>query len=312
MAAALQSDKGPGFQELFDPAFLDSLNLLRLRARQVAPGGRYAEQKSKDLGHGMEFKDFRPYTPGDDLRSVDWNIYRRLGKVFVKLFEEQQDLPLYLMPDVSASMYLEEHPRIYAGLRAALALASVSLNQHDSVGLFPFADDLQVKVKSKSGKSGVMSFARHLADLEPRQNTGLAMALRKFSGMRLRRGLLVIISDFFDPEGIDAIVDALKPVRHRLLLIQLVRKSDADPDLQGDVRLRDCETGEASDVTVTPAVLKRYGEAYRRFSDQLASFAKSRRAGLMQLDVDEDVVEQISVLFQAQGAGSPGSGTMSI
>ena len=80
--------------ELFDPEFLESLGHLRLVARQVPRGGRFAEQRSRDLGSGIEFKDYRPYAPGDDLRGVDWNVYRRLGRVFLRLFEELEDLPL--------------------------------------------------------------------------------------------------------------------------------------------------------------------------------------------------------------------------
>ncbi len=118
---------------LFDPDFLESVRHLRIIARRVPHGGRFAEQRAADLGHGIEFRDFRAYTPGDDLRAVDWNIYRRLGRVFVRLFEEFKDLPLYLMPDVSRSMFLESPPRADAGLRAALALASIALGQHDSV-----------------------------------------------------------------------------------------------------------------------------------------------------------------------------------
>ena len=94
--------------ELFDSKFLDSLKNLRLIARRVPAGGRFAEQRSSDLGHGLEFRDFRPYAPGDDLRAVDWNIYRRLGRVFIRLFEELEDLPLYLMPDISGSAFLED------------------------------------------------------------------------------------------------------------------------------------------------------------------------------------------------------------
>ena len=107
--------------EIFDPAFLESLKALRFVARRVAAGGRFAEQRSKDLGSGIEFRDYRPYTAGDDFRSIDWNIYRRLGRVFLRLFEELEDLPLYLLPDVSDSMWLEEPPRARAGLRAAYA-----------------------------------------------------------------------------------------------------------------------------------------------------------------------------------------------
>jgi uncharacterized protein (DUF58 family) len=287
------------FNELFDPAFLDSLKHLRIASHRVARGGRYAEQKSEDLGHGLEFKDFRPYATGDDLRAIDWNIYRRLGKVFIRLFEEQQDLPMYLMPDVSKSMFLESKPRAHAGLRSAMALAAISLNQHDSVGLFPFADDLEVVVKSKSGKSGVMTFAKHLAALQSRDKTDLSLALKRFSGINVRRGLLVIISDFFDPGGIEAIKKSMRSIRHQLLLVQLVRQSDSKPDLQGDLRLRDCETGELTEVTITPELLKRYSDAYESFNQELAEFAKQRNAGLLRLDTDGDVVKQLATIFES-------------
>ena len=128
--------------ELFDPDFLESVQRLRIVARRVPRGGRHAEQRSRDLGHGIEFRDFRAYTPGDDLRAVDWNVYGRLRKVFLRLYEELEDLPVYLLVDVSASMFHETPPRARAGLRTALALAAITLGQHDSVGVFPFSDDL--------------------------------------------------------------------------------------------------------------------------------------------------------------------------
>ncbi len=289
----------PTLRELFDPDFLKALQLFRLRARRVAVGGRHAEQDSSGMGYGLEFKDFRPYVAGDDLRAVDWNIYRRLGKVVVKVFEEQQDLPLYLMPDVSRSMFLEDPPRIHSALRVSLALAAVSLGQHDSIGLFPFADDLQVRVKSMSGKGGVMSFARHLSQLEERGQTELSTAVKRFSDMSLRRGLLVIISDFFEAGGVARVLDSLSGCRHDLLLIQLVRESDAKPAPVGDVRLRDCETNEVVNVSVTAEVLNRYREAYEDFSEELATFARERQAGLLRLDAEQDVLGQLGSLFES-------------
>ncbi len=292
------------FNALFDPDFLSALSRLSLSARRVAGGGRHGERLSKDLGSGVEFKDYRPYSPGDDLRAIDWNIYRRLGKLSLRLFEEQQDLPIYLMPDLSSSMFLESPPRIVAGLRATLAMAAIGLDHHDSAGLFPFSDQLQVVFKSKSGRASVMTFARHLAALvqdtqdNPRQ-THLATAVQRLSHMKLRSGLLVIVSDFFDPEGLEALRVAMRAVRHRLLLIQLTKKSDADPALQGDVRLRDCETNEVTDLTLTPDVIARYREAYKSFNEELVSLAKRRRGAVLQLDVDQDLFEQLSTLFQS-------------
>ena len=175
-------------EQIFDPEFLEELQGLRLVASRVAQGGRYAEQRSRDLGHGLEFRDFRPYAPGDDLRGVDWNIYQRLHRVFLRQFEEFEDLPLYVLPDVSASMFAEDPPRALAGLRATLALAAVSLAQHDSVGLFPFHSKLDLVLKPTTGRTMLMAVARALAELTPGGQTDLAAAVRGLQALRLRDG----------------------------------------------------------------------------------------------------------------------------
>lgn len=284
--------------ELFDAAFLDSLKTLRIIARRVPPKGRHAEQRSRDLGSGIEFRDYRAYSPGDDMRSIDWNLYRRLGKVFLRLFEELEDLPLYVLPDVSDSMWLEETPRIKRGLRTALALSAVSLNHHDRVGLFPFAADLSVLARPQAGKRRVLQLATRLAGLTPGGPTDLARSLQRLNALKLRRGLVAIVSDFFDPNGIESVMKALRTVRHKLVLVQLVRSSDAEPKLDGDLRLVDCETGDAQDISVSPAVLTRYREAYARFQETLSAFAEQRGHGLVRIDVDLPVVPQLAKLFE--------------
>ncbi len=285
-------------ESLLDPEFLESVSRLRLVARQVPRGGRFADQRSRDLGAGLEFRDHRPYSPGDDLRSMDWNLYRRLGKVFLRLFEELEDLPVYLCPDVSRSAFLEPHPRALAGLRSTLALASIALAQHDTVGLFPFAEQSRVAVRPTSGSGRLMTFARALADTEPGQATDFEALARGIGAMRLRSGLVVVISDFFDPGGIAAVTSALKTLRHRLLLVQLVHPTDEDPEVEGDLELVDCETGSRENVSVTPAVLERYRAAYREWSAGLAAFARTRGAGLVRLDVEEDIVSQLASVFE--------------
>lgn len=283
--------------ELFDPDFLAALTNLHILARRVARGGRHAEQRSLDLGSGIEFRDFRPYVPGDDFRAIDWTIYRRLGRVFLRLFEEVEDLPLYLLPDISRSMYLEDPPRAKAGLRCALALASIALNQHDSVGLFPFSSDLQVVMRPRAGKGRLMGFAEAMSQLDAGGETDVARALRTLNALRLREGLVVVISDFFDPRGAAHVVAALRRVRHRLLLVQLVHPSDREPGLAGDLQLRDCESGSIEDVSATAAVLERYRHAYDRFQQQILDFARPRRVGLLRLDVEQDVLAQLATLF---------------
>jgi len=288
----------PTRRELFDPEFLAAASRFRILAKRVARGGVQAEQRSRHVGAGMEFRDYRGYVPGDDLRAIDWNIYRRLGRVFLRLFEEFEDLPVYLAPDVSGSMWQGENPRVRAGLRSAFALGLAALNQHDSVGLFPFADQLRVALPAKSGNVRKLRVAEALAAQTPGGQTDFVASLGKFARMRLRRGLLVVVSDFFDPGGVDAVRESLARQRHRVVMVQLVRKSDRDPDLRGDLLLTDCESGREHDVSVTPDVLAAYRRAYEAHQAALNDFALQRQAGLVQVDVDEPVLPQLSQLFE--------------
>jgi uncharacterized protein (DUF58 family) len=268
---------------MFDAGFLESLAGLRIVARRVPRHGRHAEQRSADMGGGTEFRDYRDYTPGDDLRYVDWNVYRRLRHVVLRLFEELEDLPHYVLPDISDSMWAEEQPRAVPALQATLALAAISLNQHDRVGVYPFGGQLLDSRRPSAGKGRILS---------------LAAAIDSIRSLRMRPGLLTVVSDFFDPSGLAPVLESLRRSRHRILLIQIVRASDREPVLSGDVRVRDCETGAAEDITVTPAVLDRYRAAYGAFESELSAFAAERNAGLLRLDADRDVVAQLAHLFE--------------
>ncbi len=293
--------RAPTFNELFDPEFLAALERFSLRARRVPRRGRPADQTSRERGAGLEFADFKAYVPGDDLRAIDWNIYRRLGRLFVRVFEERRDLPVYLLVDRSSSMFLETPPRIRAGLQVALGLAAIALAEHDSVALFSFSDDFATDARAAAGKAGLARLAERLAAQHEQGGTALADAAEEIGKRRLRPGLLVVVSDFFDPAGAATVAEALTLCRHQLLLVQLTKAADAEPTrtaaLRGDVRLLDCETGEALDIAITPAVLARYREAYQGFTEQLTTLATERGAGLLRVDVDGDVLEQLAPLF---------------
>ncbi|WP_459661972.1 DUF58 domain-containing protein, partial [Novosphingobium sp. 11B] len=161
-------------------------------------GGRLAEQRSTARGQGLDFADFKPYVPGDDLRGIDWNSYRRLGRLFVRVFEERQDIPVHFLVDLSRSMFIEETPRIHAAQRLTLALAAIVLGQHDSLGLYPFSDAISVQARGLSGKASLARVGRSIAGWEAGRNTALAPAAEQLAAMGLRQGLAVVISDFFD------------------------------------------------------------------------------------------------------------------
>ena len=292
------------FEELFDAEFLNALETFNLRIQRFLRQGRHGEQLTHDRGIGLEFKDFKQYVPGDDLRAVDWNIYRRLGRVFVHVFEEYQDLPLYLLVDRSKSMFLEETPRVHAALRSALALSSIALSQHDVVSLLSFSDDLEMHSKPIVGRRQLTTLARRMVELYEQNGTQLSQAVSQLALRKLRPGLLVILSDFFEPEGLDPVLDALRMSRHKMLLVQLVKDMDGDPtsnaEFVGDIRLVDCETSSAVDVTVDPAVLARYRRIYEEFNQQLTEFASGQGIGLIRVNADGDVLEQLGTLFETR------------
>lgn len=292
----------PGFDELFDPVFLDRVNTLTLRIAAAQKGGRLADQRTSARGQGSDFADFKPYVAGDDLRAIDWNIYRRLGKAFVRVFEERQDLPVYILLDVSRSMFVENPPRIGPAMRSVLALAAVALGQQDEVSLMTVSDDMGTAMKSVSGKGGIARVAQILADQVALGRSALAGAVAKLASMRLRRGLVILVSDFFDDDGLDGVLAALESLPHRLLLVQMVRASDADPtllpDLDGDVVIEDGERDGAG-MTVTPELIARYRAAYRDFTDSLDTFARRRGATLVRMDADGDVLDQLAPVLTA-------------
>ncbi len=294
---------GPTFEQLFDPVFLDRVNAFALRIAAAQKGGRLADQRTAARGQGSDFADFKPYVAGDDLRAIDWNIYSRLGKAFVRVFEERQDLPVYLMLDVSRSMFVETPPRIGPAMQAVLALAATALGQHDAVSLLTVGDDMATVLKSVSGKGAVLRIAQLLAEQGPAGNTALAGALTHLASARLRRGLVVVVSDFFDGDGIDGIdgiVRALGHLSHRLLLVQMTRAHDADPmllpDLRGELTIEDGER-EGASVTVTPDLIDLYRAAYRTFADSLDVAARARGATLIRLDADRDVLDQLGAVL---------------
>lgn len=297
----------PSSDDLFDPAFLAALEPFALRIAAAQKGGRLADQRTAARGQGTDFADFKPYVAGDDLRTIDWNIYRRLGHIFVRVFEERQDMPVYILVDASGSMSVETPPRIHAALRAAMALATVSLAQHDTVSLFSVADHLTVQARSLSGKANIARVARHLADHGRQGGTELAASIDRLAAMKLRRGLVIIVSDFFTGTGIGPVIDSMARLPHRLLLVQMIKAHDADPaldpDLNGEVIVDDGE-GAMARLAITPDMIARYRTAYRAYDDALTGFAASHRAGLARIDADRPVLEQLTALF--------GGGTMAL
>ncbi len=282
---------------LFSEEIVRVIERLRIVSRHTPRGGRHADHRSPDLGSGMEFRDFRAYVPGDDVRRLDWNLYRRSGRLFLRLFEQPEDLPVSILLDVSDSMFFEAPPRADVARLTTAILAAVTLQQHDRLTIFPFGADLLPPLSVNTGRAGLQRALAHLERLRPSGATNVVRAVNRFAARPGRPGLAVVVSDFFDPTGASGVTEALGRLRHRLALVQVIRASDANPALAGELRLLDCESAGAVDVSITRESVDRYRRAYEAFSMELARFAALRRAVHARIDADRPVLEQLDELF---------------
>lgn len=282
--------------DLFPPSFVAGIRQLRIVSRHRLAGVEQGAHAARRAGTGLDFRDYRPYQPGDDLRRVDWNVYRRSRRLITRVYDEVERLAVHVLLDTSTSMYFENPPRADAARQVAVALAAAGLRQHDRVTVFPFGDGLSAPIRLRS-QPGLPALMRELAGLQPAGPMALTRAAAELGRMRLPLGLLVVVSDFFDPAGVEAVAAALGNLRHRLALVQIIRADDGNPRLSGDVRVVDCETGVRREVEIDAAALAAYRSAYDRFHEALAAFAARRQAPLVQIDAGADVLNQLTSLF---------------
>ena len=203
----------------FDERFLRKLESLVLtirRSARMSAGLLRANRASKRVGAGLEFADHRDYAAGDDLRYLDWNLYGRLGRLALRLFQEEEDLLVEVLVDASASMSVGSPPKLDLALQIGAALAYIGLANLDRVALSPLGDDQAPVLPPARGKGAILPILRFLGGVRASGRVGLAAAVRAFLSRRRRRrrGLAIVISDFYDPAGHRAALDLLR--HHRL------------------------------------------------------------------------------------------------
>ena len=191
------------------------------------------------------------------------------------------------MLDVSASMTLGKPPKLDHGKRLAAALAYVSLAALDRVSITTFSDRVVGRVPALRGKARIFRVLEFLRNGETGSATDLGAAMRQFVAQNKRRGVVLVVSDLYDPKSFETGIDALRYGRFEPRILHLVDRRDAEPELHGDVVLVDRETGEQREVTVTDAVLRRFREAHERHGKRIHAFAGEKHVPLVQVDVSE-------------------------
>lgn len=259
---------------LFDEEFQRKLETLALVSRTVLAGQMRAERRSKKRGSGIEFADHREYAPGDDFRFVDWNAYQRFGRLLVRMYEEQEDLSIYLLVDCSGSMGFGRGHKFDQARRLCAALAYMGLSNLDRVSVGGLGQGVPACQPTARGKNQIFKVFRYLESLEAHGETDLTSSLREFVAQHKRRGLVVLLSDLYDPAGFEGAINTLRYNKFEPYVLQLVQSplQALGSQLRGDVSIVDCETGDSRDVTLTDALLSRLEQAHEQQQSSVEQF----------------------------------------
>lgn len=289
---------------LFDESTLRKLNQLTLVASRVRSGAMKGERRSSRRGSSVEFADYRNYTPGDDLRRLDWNIYARLERPFIKLLEEEEDLAVHLLIDGSQSMDWgegDEHKFKYA-LKLAAGLGAITLASGDvlTVG-FLRSGRVSAEFGPSRGQAALTRLFRFLEDLEPNGETDLNRSMRDYSILPRRAGLLVLISDLFAADGYETGLRQLMGRGHEAALIHVLAPDELDPPLAGDLQLLDIETNHEQDVSIDGGLRERYKARAQAWIQSTQT--DCRRQGIRYLNVTTGQAWDQVLLLELRRAG---------
>ena len=258
---------------LFDDRFLKTLEHLHMVSRKVFAGNLRAERRTRKIGSGIEFADHRTYARGDDFRYIDWNLYGRLDKLLLRLFEEEEDLYIYLLVDVSDSMSIGTPlPKLHYAMQVGAALSYVGLANLDRVAIIPFAGKLIDRLPPSRGKNRIFRVFEFLRSCGIGGRTELAECMKTFVTQNKRRGLAVVISDFYDPVGFEQGLNTLRYNKFEPFVLQVYDQREADPQLHGDLALVDCETGDTREVTVSRSLLEAYKREHEKYCKELEAY----------------------------------------
>lgn len=261
---------------LLDPEFLARIETLELVSRKIISGTMKGDRLSRRRGHSMEFADYRPYSAGDDLRFLDWNIYARLDRLFMKLFLEEEDLTLTILVDRSASMEFGSPGKLAYAKKVAAALGYIGLVNRDRVQIAGFSGSLRPLFGPARGRrqaSRLLSVLEGL-DAERGDPTDLERSCRQYALSRSGGGILLVLTDFLDRGGVEAGLRYLlsKSRSTEIFAIHILSPEEIDPDVRGDLVLVDAEDGRAVEVSTSVGLLRQYKRSLETFRESVKEY----------------------------------------
>lgn len=263
---------------LLTPQFMSQLDQLDVVSRKMLAGKMKGERRSKRRGQSVEFADYRSYVLGDDLRFIDWNIYARLDRLFLKLYQEEEDLSLYILCDVSKSVDYGNPSKALYIKQVAAALGYVGLVNYNRVNVVALSDRIVAETGGMRGRRKVAEMIEFVADLPVGGASHFAAACKRFALANRNKGVCVVLSDFYDKSGFENGLRYIAGGRYDLFAVQILSPQEIEPELTGDLKLKDMEDADLAEVSITQPLLKQYKSTLNAYCLALKEFV-TRRGG---------------------------------
>ena len=291
-------------EDLFDVTFLDRLRVLAIRLRKRRQLMRRGSQSTPSTGFTREFKDYRHYTPREDYRAIDWRLYARLDKLFVRLYEETQELNLHLIVDASGSMQRPFEEKRRQALRFAVALAYLGLTNQQRVSLYSMSDIIRQELPPLRGPGSIDKVIQTASRMTFDGITDLQRCFEGFRPVRQRYGVFFVISDFFgrDLNATHEVVTQAAAWPGETHFVQILHPEEREPKVEGEIELSEVETGEKRRFWFTRRDARKYAETFDAFVEDLAQACAGRRIGFMQCTSEEPFEERFVELLSRGSA----------
>ena len=261
---------------------------------------RYQRESATQDNYVVKFADFRNYVPGDDLRLIDWNLYARLDQLFLKLFQEEEDLHVYALIDTSESMKFGTPTKLHVAKQMAAALGYIGLCRADRVCVQAMGGEGR-RAPVLRGRSGLWQMLQYLDSIQDGENISLHDAVKDFSLRNSGTGVVVILSDLMDKQGFESALRMLVGRRMDVYIMHILSPEEIDPPIRGDRRLIDSEDGDETEITVNAYVLERYKQTLQSFLSSIKSFCSRRSIAYLPVRTDQSVDDVMTRYLRQRG-----------
>lgn len=269
--------------------FQNKLDQLRIQSQQPFRGKLRGERRSQNRGLGLEFTDYRRYEPGDDLRYLDWNVYARLEKPFIKLYQADEELSVSILIDISQSMSFGEPSKLDYAKQIADALGYITLANTDRISVYTISDRLYSVLPSTYGKSQYTRIEKALIPIESGGLTHLNECLTHLSVNQPKVGVVIILSDFLDSDGYSLGINRLLGRGYTVSLIHIQSAEELELLPPGEWRLEDSETGETKEITINDETLQYFRREMNAYRNTLINFCRQKGVNYINLSTERDI-----------------------